>query len=433
MTPVWTRFGGPRGAARARGVLYALGAIAFVAIYVKSVQGTLDKNDGYDFYVAGRALLEGRDPRAAMLAEIGYITYPPSHAMLFAPLTAFGHVGFALLWNGINAACVLVVPALALGTITGRVRGHPLWWYLLPALVSLRTLETNATLGQSNLVVGTCCMVGIYLVRHGRPVRAGLAIAIGAAIKITPGLFGVYFLWRRRWLAAGGSLLGAVLLFGVGPVIAYGPRNVVPQYETWRFWAGHLVNPPAHQYHYAHGQSVKSAMLRLLTESNARKPEKGPFYVNVLALDREQVKRVAPLISAVVFVTLLAVCRNPTARPDTPGPYLEMGLVLVAMLLMSPYVRKAHYASLYPAVSLAVAALLHGGLPARSARWLKRGLIAFAVVLNLTAPAIITKQGSEFFNGICIFLWATLVFATPLAAVCVACRRAGAPAVAAEA
>ena len=87
---------------------------------------------------------------------------------------------------------------------------------------------------------------------------------------------------------------------------------------------------------------------------------------------------------------------------------------------MSPYVRKAHYASLYPAVCLATAALLSGNLPAAAARALKRGLIVFAVALNLTAPALITKSGSEFFNGICIFLWATLLFAAALAATCVA-------------
>ena len=406
-----------------RRALYALGAIAFVAIYVKSVRGTLDRNDGYDYYVAARALVEGQDPRQVMVEEIGYITYPPSNAILFVPLAALGHTGYAIVWNAINAALILAVPALALGTITGRVRGHPLWWYLLPALISFRVLETNATLSQSNLLVGFWCMLAIYWLRHDRPGWAGCAIALGAAIKVTPGLFGVYFLWRRRWGAAAASAVGAVFVFLVIPAMVYGPSELGGHYTTWRRWANELVNPPPKQFHYAHGQSVKSAMLRLLTKSNARKPGKGPFYVNVLELDREVVKRFAPVISAVLFAGLLAVCRNPTQPRDAPGPYLEMGLVLVAMLLMSPYVRKAHYASLYPALCLSVSALLTGSLPAGAARWLKRTLVLLAVMLNVTAPAIITKPGSEFFNGICIFVWMTLVFGTALAAACVACRK----------
>lgn len=413
----------PRSRTVLRGALYVAGAAALVGIYLKSVKGTLDRNDGYDYYVAARALLSGEDPSAASIAEIGYITYPPSAVLFFAPFAALGHTGFAVVWNALNAALVLVIPALALGAMTGRVRGHPVWWYLLPALASFRILETNATLSQSNLVIGAWCMLGIYFLRRARPGWAGLAIAVGAAIKVTPGLFGVYFLWRRRWGAAAAAAGGAILFFGLLPALVHGPRELVRQYETWRYYANALVNPPPKQYDYAHGQSVKSAMLRLLTKSNARKPGKGPYYVNVLELDAAAVKRVAPALSLAVLAVLLAVCRNPVAPREAPGPYLEMGLVLVAMLLMSPYVRKAHYAVLYPAVCLSTAALLADQVPRHAGRRLKQGLVVFAVGLNATAPAIITKDGSEFFNGVCIFVWLTLLFGVALAIACVACRR----------
>lgn len=407
-----------------RRAAYVVGAIVFGVVYVKSVVGTLEKNDGYDYYVAARALWEGVDPRAAMMEEIGYITYPPSNAIVFAPLAWFGHAGFAVVWNTINAALVFAVPALALGVITGRVRGHPFWWYALPALIAFRMLETNATLSQSNLFVGACCMLAVYWLRTERPVRAGLAIAVGAAIKVTPGLFGVYFLWRRRWAAAAGALAGGAVFFILLPALVYGPRNVVGHYATWRENAANLVKPDGKQYDYAHGQSVHSALLRLLTKSNARKPGKGPFYVNILDLDRDRVRQAVMPISIGVFIALFALCRNPVVPRTAAGPYLEMGLVLVAMLLMSPYVRKAHYAALYPAVCLATAAVLAGAVPPSVARVLTRGLAPFALVLNGTAPALVTKPVSEFFNGICIFVWATLAFGVALSLACVACRRA---------
>lgn len=415
-------FRDPGRAAHLRRAAYLVGAIVFIALYVKSVRGTLDRNDGYDYYVAARALWQHEDPRVAMEREVGYITYPPSNAIVFAPLALLGHTGYALVWNGINAVLVVAIPALALGTITGRVRGHPAWWYLLPALVGFRVLETNATLSQCNLVVGGCCMGAIYLLRRDRPWSAGLVVAVGAAMKVTPGLFGVYFLWRRRWAAAAAALLGAVVFFLVLPALVYGPRAVPEHYRTWRKYAANLVNPQDKLYNYEHGESVRSALLRLLTKSNARKPGKGPFYVNVLDLDRDAVARAAPVISALVFVALFLVSRNPTTPRDAPGPYLEMGLVLVATLLISPYVRKAHYAIAYPAISLAVAALLAGVVPGAAARRLRSSLVAFALMVNLTAPAIVTKTGSEFFNGICIFLWAMLVFAAGLIIAVLACR-----------
>ncbi len=409
----WGRFAHASPLVR-RGVIAAC-VVVLGALYVKSVLGTLDRNDGYDYYVAARAILDGVDPRDAMIAEVGYITYPPSTAILFLPLAALGHTGFAVVWNAINALLVVVIPALAIGTLHGRIRGHPWWWYVLPGLVAFRLLETNATLSQSNLLVGFWCALAIYLLRQDRPAWAGLAIALGAAIKVTPGLFGVYFLYRGRWTAAIAAAAGAVLVFAILPALAYGPRAVSGHYQTWRSYAGDLVTPEHKQYNYMHGQSVQSALLRLLTESNARKPEKGPFYVNVLALDPAAVRRAVPVISVGLLLTLLAVCRGPTSPRDAPGPYLEMAFVLVVMLLMSPYVRKAHYAMLYPAVCLSIVALLTGAVAGRTARRLAWSLAGFGVLLNGTAPAIITKVGSEFFNGVCVFLWVTIGFAIALA------------------
>lgn len=415
---------GPAAAPRLRWAAFFLVAAVLVAFYAKSVHSIRDKTDGYDFYVAARAVFEGEDPREVMEREIGYLTYPPPAALVFLPLVVAGLGGFAHAWSAVNIAFVLATPFLALSIITGRARGHPWWWYLMPGLVCLRCIENNNGLAQSNLFVGFGCLLGIYFVRWGRPWAAGMAIATVAAIKLTPALLGVYFLWKRRWTVAAATAAGGLLWFALLPGLAYGTSHLVERYETWHEQVDQALIDPEVEFDYQPGQSIKAMLLHLLTKSNARTPSKGEYYVNVVALDRDEVKAVVPFISLAILIALLFVSRNPNAPRSAPGPYLEMALVVVSMLLMSPYVRKAHFASLYPAVALACAAILHGALPETAARRLKWSLIAFAVLVNLTSPGIIGREGRDFFAGIAIFLWPTLLFALALAGCATACRRA---------
>lgn len=412
-------------------VLTLVGAL-LTFFYAKSVHSIHDQTDGYDFYVASRAVFEGQDPRETMLREIGYLTYPPPAALVFLPLVVAGPVVYAHAWSALNIACILAIPFLALSIITGRARGHPWWWYLLPGLVCLRCIETNNGLAQSNLVLGCGCLVGIYFVRWGRPWRAGLAFATVAAVKLTPALFGVYFLWKRNWKAAAATALGGLLWFALLPGLAFGTTHLVERYEKWQENVDQVLISPDVEFDYQPGQSMRAVLLHLLTESNARSPGKGPYYVNLATFDRDTVEALVPILSFLILIALLSVSRNPTLPREAPGPYLELGLVLVAMLCMSPYVRKAHFASLYPAVALACAALLQGVVPEVAARRLKWSLVAFALLINLTSPGLIGRQGRDFFAGIGIYLWPTLLFGLALAGAIGACRqaaatRAGAP------
>ena len=55
---------------RLRRTSYVLLTAVLVAFYVKSVHSILDGTDGYDFYVAARAVVDGQNPREVMLREI---------------------------------------------------------------------------------------------------------------------------------------------------------------------------------------------------------------------------------------------------------------------------------------------------------------------------------------------------------------------------
>ena len=76
----------PTWARRIQQVSLVLLAAILIAFFAKSASSIMDKTDGYDFYLAARALWEGDDPREVMMRESGYTTYPPSAAILFLPL-----------------------------------------------------------------------------------------------------------------------------------------------------------------------------------------------------------------------------------------------------------------------------------------------------------------------------------------------------------
>ncbi len=407
----------PTWARRTQQVSLVLLAAILVAFFAKSASSIMDKTDGYDFYLAARALWEGNDPREVMMRESGYITYPPSAAILFLPLVPLGLLGYAIAWSALNIALIIAIPFLAMGIITGRARGHRWWTYVVPALVCGRVLENNNGLAQSNVLIGFGCLLGIYWFRFGRPWRAGLVIAAMAAIKITPGLFGVYFLWKRQWKAAMAMVLGACLFFGLLPAIAYGPLEVPDHYSTWiQQTEYHFLHSEA-GLGYQPGQSIRSTLHHLLTRSSVESEEE--YFVNVLELPTELINTVAPVLSILLLIGLLAVSRSPTVPRSAPHQYLEMALVMVAMLLMSPYVRKAHYAMLYPAFALATAALFHGVFQGRAAKRLKWSMIAFAVVVNFSSRGFIGRTASNFTAALSFLLWPTILFGLALgSAIC---------------
>lgn len=402
----------PTWARRIQGITLVLAVAVLAAFFVKSVNSIMDKTDGYDFYLAARALWEGNDPREVMMREIGYITYPPSAAILFLPLVPLGLLGYAIAWSALNIAFIILIPFLAMGVITGRARGHPWWTYLVPALVCGRLIENNNGLAQSNVLIGFGCLLGVYWFRFGRPWRAGLAIAAMAAIKVTPGLFGVYFLWKRQWKAAMAMVLGACLFFGLLPAITYGPLAVPDHYLTWiQQTEEHFLYSEA-GLGYQPGQSIRSTLHHLLTRSSVESNEE--YFVNVLDLPTELIDAIVPVFSVLLLIGLLAVSRSPTVPRSATHQYLEMALVMVTMLLMSPYVRKAHYAMLYPAFALAIAALFHGVFQGGTAKRLKWSMIVFAVVVNFTSRGFIGRTASDFTAALSFILWPTTLFGLAL-------------------
>lgn len=155
-------------------------------------------------------------------------TYPTFAAMVFYPLhlLKFGLVAF--LWQVAQVAAVYGSVRISQRFIGGGSRRIAMLW--TAAALWLEPVASNVQTGQ----VGVFLMLGVlYAAYSTRWWLSGLLIGVGAGIKLTPAITGLYFVGMRRWAAAAFS---AVVYFGtVG--LAY---LALPD-DTNRYFPGQMI------------------------------------------------------------------------------------------------------------------------------------------------------------------------------------------------
>ena len=175
-------------------------------------------------YVAARSIWQGRDiykyyPDSVDWSATGPIsryTYAPPQAYLFVPLSFFSFEHSHLAW--VIITCVLIfLSAVAFS----RLFESP--WCVVIAACVLYGMSTFLPFqferGQTDALPLFCVAMAMYFhIRRKNPYWAGFFIALGATIKVIPGLFLLYFALRRDWRAIASTLVstaGIILLTGV--------------------------------------------------------------------------------------------------------------------------------------------------------------------------------------------------------------------------
>ena len=163
-----------------------------------------------DVYAAGgRAVLTGQslyddgfDVRGAHLP----FTYPPLAAMLFAPLSLLPHSVAAVIMLAVSTAALWwcihrIVDMLGLAEYLGGSKGWLSTGLLALALVTEPVRQT-LMFGQINIVLMFLVLADVF----GRRSLRGWGVGLAAAIKLTPAVFGLYFLITRQFKAAAMSV-----------------------------------------------------------------------------------------------------------------------------------------------------------------------------------------------------------------------------------
>ncbi|SHJ69482.1 Protein of unknown function [Palleronia salina] len=183
-------------------------------------------------YADGAVFTLRPDPEwADMALAAGYsgpvfpYLYPPLWAVLLAPITqAMSFAAFSTIQHGVHVAMIGATVWLA-WRATGRVVPLPVFLAAGVGIIHLTFAGAVAvSVGQPQIWVAFLTVLAIERLGAGRQASAGAALALAAALKLTPAVFAVAFVARGDWRAllsfaiTGGALGGLSIMLG-GPAL----------------------------------------------------------------------------------------------------------------------------------------------------------------------------------------------------------------------
>jgi alpha-1,2-mannosyltransferase len=249
---------------RRRSALLVMLNLAVAAVYLVRLGHRIGLGDyriDLDVYRAGaRVLLRGGDlygplPRLSDGRELLF-TYPPFAALAFIPLALVGY-GPA---NWVLTAATMVSVAATLRcfavstTAAAGTRMRRLLPWALPAALLLDPIRSTLTFGQVNALLMVLVTLDCLVERPRWP--RGILVGLAAALKLTPGVFLLFFLLRRDRRGAARAGLSFAACTGAGFALA--------PHDSLRYWTQVAYQPArVGPISYAANQSMLGALARL--------------------------------------------------------------------------------------------------------------------------------------------------------------------------
>ncbi|HZZ45985.1 MAG TPA: glycosyltransferase 87 family protein [Pseudonocardia sp.] len=249
--------------------------------------------------------------------------YPPFAAILMVPLAALPwHVAVVAMFavSMASLACVIYLVVRRLWPSLTRSGALAVTSIVLVPTPMLEPISQTFSFGQINLELMALVALDC-LVRRPRWPR-GVLVGIAMAIKLTPGIFLLYFLLRRDYRAALMSVVSAAVATGIGLAVA-------PS-ESLRYWGGGIS-----------GTSGVSG---------------SPFITNETfqaVLVRAGFEGITMKVLWLLLSALIVFLAAPAIRRGEPE--LAMVVTAGAGLLISPTSWSHHYAWIVPALMVMAA------------------------------------------------------------------------------
>lgn len=299
-------------------------------------------------------------------------TYPPFAALLMLPMSLLPQAAVI----AINAVLMAVALVVATRVVLGRTffaSRHGVWFataMAVPLVCLSQPIRDTLSFGQVNIFIALLVLADLVALRRGLP-WAGVGAGLATAIKLTPGLFVVFYLLtsqRRAARNAAAAALGATALAGL----------VAPG-TSWTFWSSALLDPSrVGSYDDSANQSIAGVITRL---TDSHQLSGGPWLLAVL----------------VVLPLGLARARQAWDRSDGLAALTLVGLTAA---LVSPITWVHHLFWVVPAVVL----LVDVGLKRRS--WPSLLVAASTVALFASGVNVLMGQhlGRHMSQGVLVVL-----------------------------
>jgi alpha-1,2-mannosyltransferase len=330
-------------------------------------------------------LWEGKNPS---IAHIGN-AYSPFFYAAMVPFALLPNVVASIVWSLVNFAALAGIVALVRAVLRRSWEPQrlvsPVWSLLLAGTLVVDNLD----LGQSNLVTLFLVCCSVYSLVQEEDAAAGLWLSAAVAWKVTPGIFLLYLVLKRRWKALLTSAAGMIVCLVGVPAIAFGPRQAI---LFAKGWIGLIVEPvmrgglprSINVEWTATNQSLDAFVHRAFTPFGRDTFGGLHAWLDPAFLTDAGADRLALVLKFVVLGVLVVVCLRGGTDPRRAPPF-EVSALLLAALFLSPVSWYSHYMALLVPYAVALQAI-RGGLVCRLSRFLawSVGLSAATVAASLS-------------------------------------------------
>ncbi len=296
-----------------------------------------------------RALSEGADP----YGPGHWFPNPPIVLLALVPLSKLPVSVAATIWAVAKIAAAVAAGWLAVESMRRAGIYVPVGVILAAAICSIKPLIDDLQHGNLNIFVFLELAAVWYCFTRGRDAAAGLLLGLAITTKVTPALLLVYFLYKRCWSAALWTVIGTLLFGLVLPSLFLGFTRTTHLFDSWF----HMLVAPSVLHGYVTDDIINQSLPGLLTRWLAAAGvamEKLSFEGAVQFGTEDMSRPNAFAARALIRIAMLAIaaalaslCRTPAGRRRDPRLWLECGLVLLAMLLLSERTWKHHLVTLF--------------------------------------------------------------------------------------
>ena len=358
-------------------------------------------NKDYDlWYQTGQKYLHGIDIYPSDHRPFPFM-YPPAAAALMALASVLGKHGFVWFLLVVQSVAWVGSIFLSVQLATGKALRQQPALYMLPTLWIIPFIHDMYLLGQPNLLLLFLMLGSFACLRSNRPWSSGALIGLAAGIKAFPVLALGYLVYRRQWKATIATVVSLALLLLVLPMPFRGPSKSWSDAVIWtrgmvlKYDEGTIAQRPERCYSYKN-QSLIAVANRMLRDIPADGERKDPWRVNLASLDFKTVNKVAAGLG--LGLCLFYVGTMPWGRPrDDRGYAVETAMLLLMMLVFSPFAFNYFYVWLIYPLTVAIDRWLEAPVGSRSRRRLATGLLT---ALAIYAAAAVSLRGAQAYGNL---------------------------------
>lgn len=351
---------------RAKRIYFVLAALLVAFLWYNMVRRALQQHGSQfdDFVNFSRDLVFRRvNVYEEYPLEYTITKYPPFFSLLFAPLVPLPRWMGASIWFWVSLGLAVAATYLSVRTVAERdelVRGVKAM-YVLPFLLTAGIIGSNLETAQVNTVTLFLLCLSLYWFKQRKDISAGAVLGVVTALKLTPGLFVVYFLYKRALRVVVGAAAAIVVCWLIIPPLVFGPGNFVDIVVDWYgILTGFITEgtlAEGIQGFRDTNQSLSAAFHRFFTEVPARWVRSeggGELYLNVLALNLRLADLIIKGMVVSILIFLAWMCRTPAGDRRNVALGFEYALVFIATLFISPISWINHYVFLLFPYAVAV-------------------------------------------------------------------------------